>query len=59
MKNLDDAIDDEQLRQEFAVFGAITSAKVMRDEKSASRGFGFVCFASQEEATKGLRLVES
>ena len=31
IKNLDDEIDDEKLRQMFAEFGPITSAKVMRD----------------------------
>ncbi|ESZ93443.1 putative Polyadenylate-binding protein, cytoplasmic and nuclear [Sclerotinia borealis F-4128] len=31
VKNLDDEIDDEKLRELFAPFGAITSAKVMRD----------------------------
>ena len=29
IKNLDDEVDDEQLRQEFSPFGEITSAKVM------------------------------
>lgn len=28
IKNLDDAIDDEKLREEFAQYGSITSAKV-------------------------------
>lgn len=28
VKNLDDSIDDERLRKEFAPFGTITSAKV-------------------------------
>lgn len=54
IKNLDDTIDDEKLRNEFASFGNITSAKVMRDEKDNSRGFGFVCFSSADEATKAL-----
>lgn len=29
VKNLDDTIDDEQLRKEFSAFGTITSAKVI------------------------------
>ena len=53
VKNLDDTIDDERLRQEFAPFGTITSARVMNEE-GRSRGFGFVCFSSPEEATKAV-----
>ncbi|AAS54612.1 AGR122Cp [Eremothecium gossypii ATCC 10895] len=54
VKNLDDSIDDEKLKEEFAPFGTITSAKVMRDETGNSRGFGFVCFSTPEEATKAI-----
>ncbi|KAK3810197.1 MAG: hypothetical protein J3Q66DRAFT_352390 [Benniella sp.] len=64
IKNLDDDIDDERLRQEFSVYGVITSAKVMRDDKlgaeedesakGPSKGFGFVCFSSPDEATKAV-----
>uniref|UniRef100_A0A2L2Y0U4 Polyadenylate-binding protein n=1 Tax=Parasteatoda tepidariorum TaxID=114398 RepID=A0A2L2Y0U4_PARTP len=54
VKNLDDAIDDERLRKEFAPFGTITSAKVMTDGNGRSKGFGFVCFSSPEEATKAV-----
>lgn len=54
IKNLDDEIDDDRLRAEFEPYGAITSAKVMRDEKGSSKGFGFVCFSSPDEATKAV-----
>ncbi|KAF8467684.1 hypothetical protein BDZ91DRAFT_121763 [Kalaharituber pfeilii] len=54
IKNLDDEIDDDKLRSEFAPFGTITSAKVMKDESGKSKGFGFVCFSSPDEATKAV-----
>ncbi|EGW34938.1 uncharacterized protein SPAPADRAFT_58066 [Spathaspora passalidarum NRRL Y-27907] len=54
VKNLDDSIDSEKLEEEFKPFGSITSAKVMVDEAGKSKGFGFVCFSSPEEATKAI-----
>ncbi|XP_030068803.1 polyadenylate-binding protein 1-like isoform X3 [Microcaecilia unicolor] len=53
VKNLDDGIDDDKLRREFSPYGTITSAKVMT-ESGHSKGFGFVCFSSPEEATKAV-----
>lgn len=58
IKNLDDKIDDERLRKEFAPFGTITSAKVMTDN-GRSKGFGFVCFSAPEEATKAVTEMNS
>ena len=57
VKNLDDSIDDEKLRTEFSQFGSIASAKVMTEDKDGairSKGFGFVCFETPEEATKAI-----
>jgi polyadenylate-binding protein len=54
VKNLDDTINDDRLEQEFVPFGTITSAKVMKDANSRSKGFGFVCFATPDEATKAV-----
>lgn len=54
IKNLDDDIDDAKLRKIFEPFGTITSAKVMSDGKQISRGFGFVCYTTPDEATKAV-----
>jgi polyadenylate-binding protein len=55
IKNLDDSIDDEKLKNLFGEFGKITSAKVMVDETSgASKGFGFICFSTPEESIKAI-----
>ena len=35
VKNLDDTIDDERLRQEFTPYGTITSAKVREEIKDS------------------------
>ena len=53
VNNLDDIIDDERLRQEFALFGTITSAKVICED-GRSLEFGFVRFSSLEEANKAI-----
>jgi len=54
IKNLDDDFDDDKLRGVFNTFGTITSCRVMKDGKSNSKGFGFVCFTTPEEATKAV-----
>ncbi|MCO5550294.1 hypothetical protein L7F22_003776 [Adiantum nelumboides] len=54
VKNLTDAVDEDTLRSHFSLYGTIVSVKVMRNEKGISKGFGFVCFSSPEEATKAV-----
>jgi len=54
VKNLDDSIDDDKLKELFSEFGTITSCKVMRDPSGVSRGSGFVAFSSPEEASRAL-----
>ncbi|XP_044489291.1 polyadenylate-binding protein 2-like isoform X1 [Mangifera indica] len=54
MKNLDDSIDDDKLKQLFSQFGSITSCKVMRDPNGISRGSGFVAFTTPEEASRAI-----
>jgi len=53
VKNLDDTVTDSILREAFENHGTITSAKVMT-ENGQSKGFGFVCFSSQDESTKAV-----
>jgi polyadenylate-binding protein len=55
VKNISDDWDDERLRAEFDAFGTITSSKLMKDDKTGvTRGFGFVCFSSPDEASKAI-----
>ncbi|XP_043707506.1 polyadenylate-binding protein 7-like isoform X2 [Telopea speciosissima] len=50
VKNIADDVDDDDLREHFSQCGTITSTKLMRDDKGISKGFGFVCFSTPEEA---------
>lgn len=55
VKNLDENVTDDMLRDEFATMGTITSARVMKDLKTTrSKGFGFVCYSTPEEATRAV-----
>ncbi|KAI3712264.1 hypothetical protein L1987_70815 [Smallanthus sonchifolius] len=54
IKNLDDTVSDENLKEFFAPFGSITSCKVMRDPNGTSKGSGFVSFSTSEEASRAL-----
>ncbi|KAF2307486.1 hypothetical protein GH714_029080 [Hevea brasiliensis] len=54
VKNIDDEVTDEELKEHFSQCGTITSAKLMRDDKGISKGFGFVCFSMSEEANKAV-----
>jgi polyadenylate-binding protein len=55
VKNLDDDVTDDVLRNEFSSMGTITSAHVMKDTKTGvSRGFGFVCFSTPEDSTRAV-----
>ncbi|CAM0903911.1 unnamed protein product [Alopecurus aequalis] len=54
LKNLDDGITDDQLRELFSKYGKITSCKIMRDQNGVSKGSGFVSFSTREEASQAL-----
>ncbi|KAM7482487.1 hypothetical protein LguiB_007070 [Lonicera macranthoides] len=54
IKNLDDSVGDDKLKELFSSFGTITSCKVMRDPNGTSKGSGFVAFSTPEEASRAL-----
>ena len=49
--NLPYSVNDDNLRENFAAYGDVASAKVMMDRDSGrSKGFGFVEMGSSEQA---------
>ncbi len=53
------ATTDDGLRQAFSDFGDVTDAKVITDRDTGrSRGFGFVSFATVEEADAAVAQVQ-
>lgn len=53
--NLDPATNDEQLFQHFAKYTSLNQARVVRDKKGNSKGYGFVSFSDALECAKALR----
>jgi len=57
--NLSFRTDDEELRETFAEFGDVASAKVVIDrETDRSRGFGFVEMDNADEATAAIEALD-
>ena len=55
VSNLSFNVQDEDLREFFAEYGEVTSAKVITDKfTNRSRGFGFVEMADDEAAKKAI-----
>mmetsp|Transcript_301 Transcript_301/g.315 ORF Transcript_301/g.315 Transcript_301/m.315 type:complete len:628 (+) Transcript_301:90-1973(+) len=54
IKNLEDDINEERLKKEFSPFGTVKSVKIMSDDKGNTKGFGFVCFSTPEEAQQAI-----
>ena len=53
--NLPYEVDDTALKQLFAEYGSVTSAKVIIDrEMNRSKGFGFVEMADRDAASKAI-----
>jgi RNA recognition motif-containing protein len=57
--NLSFNTDDEALREVFAEFGDVTSAKVVFDrETDRSRGFGFVEMSTDDEGNAAIEALD-
>jgi len=54
VKNLEEATDDAALQELFEPFGKITSVAAMKDSDGKCKGFGFVSYATPDEATKAV-----
>eukprot|EP01121_Diplochlamys_sp_Union-15-3_P002104 TRINITY_DN11825_c0_g1_i1.p1 TRINITY_DN11825_c0_g1~~TRINITY_DN11825_c0_g1_i1.p1 ORF type:complete len:584 (-),score=102.06 TRINITY_DN11825_c0_g1_i1:39-1790(-) len=52
IKNIEDEVTEERLQKEFSPYGPISSIKIVLDENNVRKGFGFVCFESQEDALR-------
>ncbi len=56
VSNLGFSVNDQDLKNLFAAYGTVTSAKVIMDKMtSQSRGFGFVEMPDEEAAQKALK----
>ncbi|PSC67282.1 polyadenylate-binding 1 [Micractinium conductrix] len=54
VKNLDEAVSDEELRAMFEEHGTVNSCIIMRDDEGKSKGFGFVNFEAPEQAASAV-----
>jgi RNA recognition motif-containing protein len=53
--NLSHDVTDQDLRQEFAAFGQVTTVSIIKDRDSGqSRGFAFVEMASKDESQQAI-----
>ena len=53
--NLDYRVNDDELKELFAEYGEVVSAKIIMDrETGRSRGFGFVEMSNDEEAKRAI-----
>ncbi|MCO5554795.1 hypothetical protein L7F22_008330 [Adiantum nelumboides] len=54
IKNIDDSIDDEKLKEIFSEFGVVLSCKVMKTPQGHSMGSGFVSFLMSDDASRAV-----
>jgi polyadenylate-binding protein len=54
LRNLDESVTEDDLRQKFSEFGTVESVRIPLDKESRSKLHGFVCLASPEEASRAM-----
>ncbi|GLU22317.1 hypothetical protein SLE2022_384040 [Rubroshorea leprosula] len=54
VNNLADNMTEDILKDTFSNFGEVSSVQIMKDKEGNSRGFGFVCFYSPDDAKNAL-----
>lgn len=54
ISNLAKTIDERSLLETMAQFGKVISVKISSDERGVSRGYGFVQFGSEQEASEAI-----
>lgn len=52
--NLFFEVTEDQLKKVFSRFGAVTKSSIVYDNRGLSRGFGYVTFENQEDATAAM-----
>jgi RNA recognition motif-containing protein len=56
VSNLPWKFDEEAVKEIFQKHGAVSEVRIVRDNRSKrSRGYGFVTFATEQQATKALK----
>ncbi|KAK6125149.1 hypothetical protein DH2020_041115 [Rehmannia glutinosa] len=57
VKNLDETITEDILKDKFSEHGKVTSVVIIKDDKGKSKGFGFVNFDSHEAAKNAMEVM--
>lgn len=55
LKNIDDGIDDDKLKDIFSSYGSVSSCKIMKTPQGQNMGSGFVSFFTPEEAARAVK----
>ncbi|KAN0038128.1 hypothetical protein ACTA71_000300 [Dictyostelium dimigraforme] len=54
INNIDESIERDLIKEEFAKHGTIIGMKIVQDENGKNKGFGFISFSEVQEAQKAV-----